>query len=420
MNRLSKALIIVLLAVSITSLFAGNSIFSRFGFPVENDGYDIYGMGMGNTGAGDFMRMNHGVGVNPALSSISNHVTLATGLKMGLIDYKDITDSSFKDDAFDFPFFSLQMPIKKHHIAFQFTSLMSGNLKSEFQSKATIDGTEYDLITYETIFSYLYRSDLMYSYKFNHFSIGAGVNYYLGNRKTRFTQDFIGFGPDIDSQNLNGGYDTFYEYSNTYKNPGFTAGVGMRFNKFSMGLSYLSSVDLDNERKFNVALQSNEIGKDSFKLPQTFIGGLSLKPMNTLKTNVDFKYELWEKSDIYLDPKDTWRVGVGLAYEPLSGEDNFFRKIPVRAGYTMRQLPFEVNNSKVMESSVTAGFTVPIKALFSRIDFAYQYTKRGNVDDNELEETSHMFMIGMSGFDIFTKTLKRDQPRDIPVAEELY
>ncbi len=420
MNRYSKVLIVAILAFSLTSLFAGNSIFSRYGFPVENDGYDIYGMGMGNTGSGDFMRMNQGVGVNPALSSISSHVLLATGIKMGNTTYKDVADNSFRDDSFDFPFFSLQMPIKKHHFAFQFTSLMSGNLKSESTSTVDIDGTDYEMLIYESIYSYLYRADLMYSYKFNHFSIGVGANYYLGNRKTKFTQDFVGVGPDIDTDNLNSGYDTFYETSDAYKNPGFMAGLGMRFSHFSFGASYHSAVDLDDTRKYSGILNSYELENNTFKLPQTIIAGVSTKPMNTLKANVDFKYEIWEESDVYTDPQNSWRVGFGVAYEPLSGEDKFFRKIPLRAGYSLKQLPFKVNGSNVMESTITGGFSMPIKAIFSRIDVAYQLTQRGNADDNNVEEISHMFMIGMSGFDIFRKRIKRDQPRDIPIAEELY
>jgi long-subunit fatty acid transport protein len=421
MNRYSKVVILALIAIIVGNLMgSGNSIFSKYGFPNQNEGYDVYGMGLGNTGCGDFFRMNQGIAVNPALSTIANNVLFSTGLNMGLIDYEDVQGNSFRDTFFDFPYFSMQVPLDKHHLAFQFTSLMSGNLQSKTSGSSVIDGETYKVDTYENIYSYMYRADMMYAYKISNLSLGVGANYYLGNRKEKTTQDYIGIGPDIDTSEVNPGYDTYYEKSNTYQNPGFVAGLGLKYDKFSMGLSYHSSVDLKNTKKFNSILGSVEIPDDTFILPHIINAGLAFKITDVWKTSIDFRYSIWEDSDIIIDSQDTWRVGAGLAYQPLSGEEKFFKKFPLRVGYSLRVLPFKVNSSNVNENTYTCGVTFPIKTISSRLDFAYQLTQRGSIDNNDLEEYSHMFMIGISGFDIFQKTLKRNKPREIPKAEDLY
>ncbi|MBN2829594.1 MAG: hypothetical protein JXR56_04675 [Candidatus Cloacimonetes bacterium] len=421
MNRYSKVLILTIVAALLSSgLWGGNSIFSRYGFPILNEGYDVYGMGMGNTGSGDFLRMNHGIGLNPALSTTATNVLFSTGLKMGFTDFADNQGNSFRDTSFDFPYFSMQVPLNRHHLAFQFTSLMSGNLQNTATGVSTVDGVDYTLDTYESFYSYLYRADLLYAYKFKHLSIGTGVNYYLGNRKQKVTQDYIGIGPDIDTEDVNAGYDTFYEVDNTYQNPGFTVGLGMKYEKMSFGLSYLSSVDLNNTKEYHSILNTVEIEDDSFILPHIINAGAAFRVKNVWKMNMDFRYSLWESSDIVADAVNTWRVGAGVAYQPLSGEEKILKKFPIRVGYTMRLLPFQANNSNLFENTFTCGMTFPIKTISSRLDFAYQLSKRGNKGDNDIEEYSHMFMIGISGFDIFQKTLKRDKPREIPKAEELY
>ncbi|MDP8231258.1 MAG: hypothetical protein P9L91_01170 [Candidatus Zophobacter franzmannii] len=421
MNKYSKVILLALIvSMSCGFLWAGNSIFSRYGFPIQNEGYDVYGMGMGNTGAGDFLRLNYGVGVNPALCANSNSVLISTGLKMGYTNYEDKSGNYNKDDSFDFPYFSIQVPIRRHHIAFQFTSFMSGNLSSQSSSTPTIDGVPYELETYETVYSYIYRADLMYAYRFKYLNVGIGANYYLGNRKMKFTQDYIGLGPDIGSNDVANGYDTFYEVSNTYANPGFMAGLGLKFKTMSMGLAYHSSVDLKNTREFKTILSSEVEEDESLILPHTINSGVTFKFNNTFKTNVDFRYEIWEESDFNDNPENSWRIGAGIAYEPISGEDKFYKRLPIRAGHSMRNLAYKVNNSNVIENTLTLGSSIPIKAISSRVDFAYQYSRRGDATENGVEETAHMFMIGISGFDIFQKTLKRDKPRDIPEAEDLY
>jgi hypothetical protein len=74
-----KRLILVLSALAAITLWAGNSIFSYEGYPVQFYGRDIYSLGMGDTGASDNFRYNTGY-ANPAQSNRSNKTLFGTGI----------------------------------------------------------------------------------------------------------------------------------------------------------------------------------------------------------------------------------------------------------------------------------------------------------------------------------------------------
>ncbi|HOA30122.1 MAG TPA: hypothetical protein PKL34_08765, partial [Candidatus Cloacimonadota bacterium] len=111
-----KKLFMLGLALSALSLWAGNSIFSYYGFPVQFYGRDIYSMGMGDTGASDMFRYNTGY-ANPAQSNRNNKSLFGTGIIAGYTSYKSeyqSTTRKFRDDALDFPYFSVSVPILRH------------------------------------------------------------------------------------------------------------------------------------------------------------------------------------------------------------------------------------------------------------------------------------------------------------------
>lgn len=86
----------------------------------------------------------------------------------------------------------------------------------------------------------------------------------------------------------------------------------------------------------------------------------------------------------------------------------------------MRALPFTTENGEyVDETALSAGISFPLKGETNRLDLGMQYLTRGDLDSNNLQDSSIMFMIGFTGFDIFSKAPDRTAPREIPKAEEL-
>lgn len=395
------SLVLLILASALALTLSANSIFSFYGFPIQNYGNDVYGSGMGDTGSGDLFRINTNY-LNPSIATTSTKVTFSTAVSMGYIKYKD-QNNSYTDDGLYFPYFTITVPTGNHKFAFSFNSFASGNLENEV-SKLWED---YDSSEINRINSSIYKLDLIYAFKNKYLNTGFSVNYYIGHRTRYWKLDF-------DDSDL---IDPKYELEKNFKNPGFTVGVSKKIGNFSMGLSYNTKVDMKGDVIYkyghppyaDTLITNADYG---FDLPARYSAGLTWRWKDYLKSSVDVYYDLWEDTEEY--DKNTLKVAVGFAYDPLSGYGKWYERIPVRFGAYLRELPFEVNSTKIMENAITFGTSVPLKSSNKKIDLAVSYIVRGKLSEHDLQDNSLFFSFGITGFDIFSKRMKRTEHRDIP------
>lgn len=406
-SRWYLALIIGVLVFQINTLFAGNSIFSVSGLPYQYSGNDIYSQGMGDVGIGDGLRLSHGFS-NPALINTANTVNFYTGVKLGYIKYKTDASTSYTDNALDFPFFSIVVPYNKHKFAFQFNSWKSGNFENKVEVNYTIDGEDLTLTEENLFSSYIYKLDAYYGYRMPAgWSFAFGPNVFIGHREQELIQD-------SDS----GVFNTKNKLKLSFTDIGFSAGLLKQGATWSLGANYEYGRKIDAEKEFFTIHSSEEMPDVEFNLPHKIALGLAKKWAGVFKVAGDFHYEVW---DTFLgqDYHNSWKAAIGFAYEPKLGRKEFYELIPVRTGFSVRELPFDYNNEKVYERSATIGFSLPLKSRIDKLDFAFEYMIRGDVDTHGIEDRSSMFMIGVSGFDIFRKVYTRTEPRDIPIKEDL-
>ena len=397
-----KKLFTLSLALFALSLWAGNSIFSYYGYPVQFYGRDIYSLGMGDTGAADIFRYNTGY-ANPAQSNRGNKSLFGTGIISGYTTYKSTyqnTERSFRDDALDFPYFSVSIPIKKHRIGFQFNSHASGVVSNQVSySDSTIERQESE--------KYLYRADLIYSMNYKNLNLGISGNYYFGHDNRTFEQT----SPDNTVPSKE-------SLLKSYKNPTLTFGAIQSFDKHSVGMHVSLPVTLEGESKRSSTHTTEDPVDISYDLPLQYGFSYAALPLPMLKVAFDVNYDAYAEIDDAM--RDGIKLGVGAAYEPTRNQKYWYRSIPVRAGMWYRQLPFRDKNGKdIDEMAYTFGLSLPLKSEISRLDLGLQYLKRGSLDENMLSDNSLMFLIGITGFDLFSKAVDRTAPRDIPKAEEV-
>lgn len=393
----------LLFAIILTAGLMGNSIFSFEGVPIQYYGYDVYGSGMGDTGSADLYRINQNLS-NPSMTVTSNMVVFSTAVNLGFQWYKD-KDNSYRDDGLLFPYFAIILPLSNHKLGFNFSNVGSGNLQNEKE----LSWEDYSYSELNRISTSIYKTDLSYAYKNDIINIGVAANYYLGHRTKYWKQDF----DDLDL------LDTKYEIEKNFKGLGFTAGISKKIKKFSFGIAYSSATDLKGDTIFKYIHSPYSDTLDTeivnYQIPEKFTCGFTWKLSASYKISMDTHYERWTSTDIY--DKDVYKVGLGFAYDPLSGYGNWYNRIPYRFGFSIRELPFEVNNNTIMENSYSAGISIPLKTSKKKLDLMINYIKRGELDKNKLEDNSLMFSIGVSGFDIFSKRLRRTSHRDIPKAD---
>jgi hypothetical protein len=394
----------------IAVILSGNSIFSFDGMPLEYYGNDVYGIGMGETGSADLFRINPNFH-NPSIATTTNNVLFSTATSLGYMWYRDSYDNEFRDDGMYLPYFTMAIPISNNRFVFSFNSVASGNIENvkecEFLNSYG-DTLQYSQIN--RLSTSLYKADISYAYKSPFVNFGAAMNYYLGHRIRYWNLDF----EDADYT------DAKYEIEKIYKNPGFTIGLSKKIGKVSLGAAYSTHVKLtgDVTYKYGHTPYADTLSLDDeflFEVPAQISGGITWKFLEKYKTSFDAYYQMWSETEDH--DKNTIKLGLGLAYDPLSGYGSWYEKIPLRIGGYYRELPFEVNNEKIIEQAFTFGTSIPLKSPNKKIEFAVTYTTRGDVDKHGLSDKSLMFSIGITGFDIFNKRYKRIKDREIPKAD---
>lgn len=393
----------------LTAILSANSIFSFYGMANQYYGNDAYSNSLGDAAINDLFRINTSY-ANPSVLASSNKVIFSTAGTFGYQNYKDAQENSFRDDGFYLPYFTAAFPILNHRFGLKFSLLNSGNLKTYNPgSFISEDGEEFIYEEKNSIIANIYELDLAYALKTRFVNFGISGNYYIGHKIKYWEFDF-------DNSTV---IDTEYERRDLFKDPGFTMGLSSRWKKLSVGATYSSAVKLDGSSKFIYAHEpfEEDLNSDDYimEIPAKISAGLSLKFAETFKIHTAAYYQLWADTDSY--DTNTTKFSAGISYDPLSGYGKWYESVPLRVGFSTRQLPFEVNNSKINEMTGTFGFSVPLSSPNKRIDFSVEYLKRGDTDDNGLSEDSLMFTIGVTGFDIFSKKPRKIGHRDIPEAE---
>lgn len=395
----------------VSALLAANSIFSFGGMPLEYYGNDVYGMGMGETGSADMFRINPNLH-NPSIATTTNNVLFSTATSLGYIWYKDSANNEFRDDGIYMPYFTMAIPIANHRFAFIFNSVASGNIDNVVVCDPIVsfgDTLQYSEVN--RLSSSLYKADIAYALKNSYANIGVAMNYYLGHRIRYWKIDF----EDDDLE------DAKYEIEKVYKNPGFTIGISKKIGKISLGTTYSSHIKLEGNTtyKYDHTPYADTLNLNDdflFEVPTQVSAGITWKFLEKYKASFDGHYQLWEDTDIH--DKNTFKIGLGLAYDPLSGYGSWYENIPLRIGAYYRELPFTVNNEKIGEKAVTFGSSIPLKSPNKKIELAVTYQTRGDVDIHGISDESLMFSFGITGFDIFKKRNKRIEHREIPEADD--
>ncbi|MDD4309034.1 MAG: hypothetical protein PHO32_01505 [Candidatus Cloacimonetes bacterium] len=392
---------LIILALCVSALWAGNSIFSYEGFPVQYYGRDIYSLGMGDTGASDIFRYNTGY-ANPAMQNRGNRTLFGTGIMMGYAIYDSEyngKNENFRDDMLDFPYFSMSVPLGRHRLGMQFNAQASGLVNNQTE---LADGT----IEKQSTDKYLYKADLIYSANYKKFNAGISANLYFGHDKQSFTQ--------ISSNNM---FNTYESLVRDFKNPSVTVGALQSFDNLSLGAHASLPVTLKGE-SVRSTIHSTEPETDyEYKLPAQYNFSATYLPIKQFKLAADISYEPWSAiADTY---RDGMKAGLGFAYEPdVDLHRTIFMRLPMRIGASYRQLAFsDKDGGDIDEIALSYGLTLPLKREVNRIDFGFQYLKRGDLATNNLSDTTLSLMIGFTGFDIISKPKDRRAPREIPTKE---
>jgi len=200
---------------------------------------------------------------------------------------------------------------------------------------------------------------------------------------------------------------------------GFNFGLGFSYSKDSLGArkdrrlsfgamyNFAANLKTANHSKiYRTTLGGDTIERydlqnnsEKTHLPASFTLGASYGKGANWMVGTEFAFQNWQSFKKIGDDTDvlgkSWRTSLGgeFTMDPLALE-NYLKRITFRAGATLEQYPFLVNNKEVKDFGINFGFSLP--AGRSSMDFALKVGKRGNKKENILEESYFKVYFGVT------------------------
>jgi hypothetical protein len=178
--------------------------------------------------------------------------------------------------------------------------------------------------------------------------------------------------------------------------------------RLSVGLVYNVAADL-NTRKTDRLMRegilvdsAQVIGsvKGSTYIPASITAGISLSRDFRWSVGTEFTYQDWSSfKSINRDEEGlgkSWKVALGgeITPDPFAVE-KFLKLVTYRAGVSMEQYAFSVNNKSVKDVGINFGISTPASRT-SSIDLGIRFGKRGNKKDTIFEENYFRVFFGIT------------------------
>jgi len=200
---------------------------------------------------------------------------------------------------------------------------------------------------------------------------------------------------------------------------GFNFGLGYSYSqdslgrrndrRFSVGAVYNLSSKLKG--KINRQIIRTTLSEDTVErytlsvingkveVPSSFTVGFSYSKGINWMVGTEFFYQDWSPfKSVNQDDEglnESWRFSLGGEYtaDP-NAVENYLKRITFRAGLNLSRYPYLANNKPVNDFGINFGMSVP--AGRSSVDLAFKWGKRGNKDENILEESYFKIYLGLT------------------------
>jgi hypothetical protein len=214
---------------------------------------------------------------------------------------------------------------------------------------------------------------------------------------------------------------TFYAptvYERTYvKDFNFSLGISYHkdsvFRKnynFNIGLVYDFKSELNTEYFVRIERRSSSGIIDSttlvnnqpgtLTLPQAISGGISFSNGVKWTTGIDYTFldysQFRDNKGLSQGATAGWRLAWGTEFTPdPSALGSYLKRMTYRTGVSYDKFPYLINGMPVKDFGINFGFSMPVSG-FSSLDFAVKVGKRGNLNDNTIEENYFKIYFGVT------------------------
>ncbi len=245
------------------------------------------------------------------------------------------------------------------------------------------------------------------------FSIGLKATYLFGSIIRQYSNVLTtGSSASIPYQ------PTIYA-RNYVKDLNFTAGVsfhkdslgGKKNYKLNIGTVYNFKASLNTEYYARVERRNssgivdsttviNSI-KGNITVPSSFSAGISIANREFWVLGFDFTYLDYRKFRDFSGETqpwgaEGWKLSLGTEFTPdPTALGSYLKRLTYRTGVSYDKYPYLINGIMVKDFGINFGLSLPVSRI-SSLDFALKVGKRGNLEDNTIEETYFKIYFGMT------------------------
>jgi hypothetical protein len=375
----------IFLALIISSILSGyglsQSVFSGQGIgeihPVP--GARLEALGGGGIAIWDSLMLST---ANPALPATLKQTRISVSGGYRWINVEDNTTSDPRDYA-EIQGIAIAVPIYRGWTASASIDPYSTARSSWFWSR------EFNGYTYEEQFKIsggFARGLLGIAFPVNDkLLLGGGTRFLFGSVDQELTINFT----------TSSHRDAQYTNSLHSMSVGVTAGAVWQFYRdWSLAAMYRSAQSGDGKLRLSyVDSDSVRTTEGTIEFPVTVGFGLAGSVYPRVYLLGDVTWTGWENSQISIDGTsplvDTWRMSAGLEYQPLKkGIESWYNRLYYRLGfYTENHYFKEPSGDNLRTLMGTAGFGFPLIGGQRRLDIAFQFGTRGDIDKFGAKET---------------------------------
>ena len=235
-----------------------------------------------------------------------------------------------------------------------------------------------------------------------HLAVGLGLDWTLGKTRQRRNLNF-GAAEYLNSTEL-----FSYEYSCFRP----TFGVLTGYRRFSLGfaLTIPKTCTIDKQSTFSSGYTAKEIIGVDFPVALRIGTALNVSPRGLIAADLEF--EEWSNLKGTLDPRlspaNQWRFCLGYELLPASGDQRaFYRKVPLRVGYSRSAYPFKIDGEPVGEQLFSFGTGLYFGQGGGLMDLAFEIGKRKAIAPGLPDESLFRVIVSLSAFERWVSKPRR-------------
>ena len=236
-----------------------------------------------------------------------------------------------------------------------------------------------------------------------HLALGLGLDWMLGRIRQRRDLDFGTEGYLNSSEQFSYRYSCF--------RPTVSLLTGYRRFSFGFALTVPKTCTIDKQSTFTSGYAAKEIIKMDFPVLWRIGTAINVSPRGLIAA--DLECEGWNSLEqeltAPLSPANQLRFCLGYELLPASGDQRpFYRKVPLRVGYSRSAYPFKIDGEPVGEQFFSFGSGVYFGKGNGLLDIACEIGKRKAVAAGLPEESIFRVTVSLS---VFEKWMPRPRRR---------